>query len=869
MTLVVHLIPHTHWDREWYLTAAQFGARLAPALDAVVDLLERQPSLRFHLDGQAVLVEDYLARRPDARVRLDRLVQAGRLVVGPWYVLADGLIPSGEAAIRNLLLGRDVAAQHGGAGKVLYSPDAFGQPGTGPLLAAEAGLVAGVVWRGLDPARIGRRDLFWWQSGERRLLTLHLPAPGYEFGADLVAEPERLEQTWTTIRTGLVERAVSHHVAVPIGADHHAPSDRLADLAERLASIDRGSEFRYSTFEEYFVAASASIDGAAPTFEGELRRSGGHAWALQGTFATRSRLKRQYGAAELTLARIAEPAVAIAKLDPGTLRDAWRRLVRAQFHDTLAGTCSDPVAREQAVRVAAVRAAAASEFDRGVARLIGHDPDAVRERTDQSQPRLVVWNPVARARGGVTVVESTWFVADELVGPPGGRIARTGPGAKACAIRAGSGAAPLALQTLAVRRGRERVDASRHYPDLDAVDRAHLAVALDPVPGLSATIYRITEPDESPAEPADPVVVRGRSVSNGRIGFEVDRRGRLGLHDRHREVRYHNLGALEWTADRGDCYTPEPGPARGSLWVGPIAAIAAGPLVGALAWEWRLSDGPESIVGRTTLSLTSDSDIGRVRIVLENQASQHRLRWSAPIGVRGEVLVGAPHGVERRPPGRLDSSWPGEVGLPTGPGHRFAAVAEGGRGLALLLPGFFEYQWTETGTLAVTLLRAVGDLSRNDLSTRRGHAGWVTPTPEAQEPGRHVIELALKPVDPSVLGTPAALIEAWEDAFLPPIPLWYRQSLPLVGGGGFELAGPGLVLEAVVPARERQALVIRVLNVSAQPVEGTWRCPWPVAEAVRVRGDGTPLGPVLVQGRSVGFRAQPGELVSVEIVPLT
>src|ERR687890_158676 len=92
-----HLIPHTHWDREWYLTRAAFLSRLVPALDDLIGRLESDPDYRaFLLDGQTVHLEDYLAVRPDAEPRVRATVAAGRLQVGPWYVLADELIPSAE-----------------------------------------------------------------------------------------------------------------------------------------------------------------------------------------------------------------------------------------------------------------------------------------------------------------------------------------------------------------------------------------------------------------------------------------------------------------------------------------------------------------------------------------------------------------------------------------------------------------------------------------------------------------------------------------------------------------------------------------------------------------------------------------------------
>src|SRR5207237_4182195 len=153
--LIFHLIPHTHWDREWYLPRAAFQARLVPALDDVLERLTADPGYRsFLLDGQTVLVADYLRARPDREPELKTLVKTGRLQVGPWYVLADELIPSGEALVRNLLAGRDaLRALRAEPPPVLYCPDAFGHPAILPALASGFGLSLVIVWRGYGGPR--------------------------------------------------------------------------------------------------------------------------------------------------------------------------------------------------------------------------------------------------------------------------------------------------------------------------------------------------------------------------------------------------------------------------------------------------------------------------------------------------------------------------------------------------------------------------------------------------------------------------------------------------------------------------------------------------------------------------------------------
>jgi alpha-mannosidase len=278
--LVFHLIPHTHWDREWYLGAAAFTARLVPMLDELLDRLERDPSYRtFLLDGQTVLLRDYLTVRPEREPLVRRMVGDGRLQTGPWYVLADEQIPSGESLVRNLLIGHHDAERWGGRLDALYAPDTFGHPAALPMLAREFGMVHGALWRGLRPARTHGRDVVRWAGPDGRDVVLyHLPRDGYEVGAALSADREQLARAWPPLRRELVSRAATRHVAVLVGADHHAAHPDLPALRDALAALEAGNEVRVSRLDEFLAEVSglgsrvSGGPGGSDRLEGRVRR---------------------------------------------------------------------------------------------------------------------------------------------------------------------------------------------------------------------------------------------------------------------------------------------------------------------------------------------------------------------------------------------------------------------------------------------------------------------------------------------------------------------------------------------------------------------------------------------------------------------
>jgi alpha-mannosidase len=149
----VAIVPHTHWDREWYSPFQTFRLRLVDLLDEFLPRLEADPSYaRFLLDGQMAVVDDYLEVRPEAEPVLRRLAASGRLAMGPWYILMDEFLVSGETIIRNLQLGLERAAAFGGAMPVGYLPDMFGHVAQMPQILVQMGIDRAVVWRGVPSA---------------------------------------------------------------------------------------------------------------------------------------------------------------------------------------------------------------------------------------------------------------------------------------------------------------------------------------------------------------------------------------------------------------------------------------------------------------------------------------------------------------------------------------------------------------------------------------------------------------------------------------------------------------------------------------------------------------------------------------------
>ena len=706
-------------------------------------------------------------------------------------------------------------------------------------------------------------DLFRWRAPDgREVLLHHLSPDGYEAGSALPADPAALVPAWKALKARIDPRSRSPHVAVFVGADHHAAHPAIGALRDLLAELEPEAEVLVSRLGEYFDAASTAAEDA-PLVEGELRWSYGYTWTLQGTHATRAPLKRLHAEAELSLERIAEPLAALAQVHRGLelrplLDHAWRTLLRSQFHDSICGCSSDAVAERVAARLGDARSMAAELARASLNALGGNDPDVARDHPGATAPSLVWLNPAARRRSGVVIAELSWFRRDVLVGPPGDRVPRREGAPTDRDVAAALGGLPF--QVLGRRRTHERLDSARHYPDQDEVEIVRVALAAPELDG-----FELSSGPVSAGRPG-PVSASGLRLNNQLIEVELGADGLVTLTDRRSGARYSRLLALETEGDAGDTYSFAPaagdGPHR-TRWTA-AHLLAAGPLVGAIEARASLRSG--QVHARIVLAVHAGSPLLRCTLELENAAPDQRLRIHVPTGPAEAAVAGGQFGPVRRVSKRDPRRYPRETPATTAPAHRYVASVGAGGGLAVFAPGFFEYEHDAAGDLAVTLLRCVGQLSREDLPTRPGHAGWPTATPGAQCFGRERLQLAIAPVTREDLAKGSPLAKLWEDAFLPPRAVWLRQATALDWPDTtLRLVGEGLVFSSLKPATTGNGLVVRCYNATGSSVAGRLELGSPIAAAARVRADEREPVPLDRSGTSLRFSAGPHQIVTLHL----
>ena len=864
-----HVVPHTHWDREWYLPFDTFRVRLVHLMDDLRALLDARPDYRaFLLDGQTVVLDDYLDVRPEARADLERLGRAGRIEVGPWYVLPDTFLVSGEALVRNLLRGLGDARPFGGAPPVGYVPDSFGHTAQLPQLFAALGFRAAVAWRGFGGERGQEGDAYRWRAPDGSALPLaHLPDVGYSAAYFDDPASDAVRARWAEVRARQDPRARTSETLVLSGGDHHWP---VAGFPEALALLDADGENvvhgTLAAFADAFARAATSVD--LPVVEGELRF--GYRWAFNvtgGVYSSRMPLKQANAAAQRRLERRLEPLDALATRAGGAdqralLRLGWTYLLQNHPHDTVCGCSVDAVHREQATRFEKLAALADGVEAFAWATLA---PGA--EGVSGDTTAVAVFNPTPAARDDVATVDVGFFRQTVVVGlNPDAVVAPPLPPPAGFALRDADGR-DVPFEVVARGEAPGFALARYGYPAQSSVERFTVRADLRGLPPLGLRTLAVVRTDGFAAPPDAGLRSGADWIASAHLRVEA-REGAFYVTEAATGRTFGPLGVLEDGADAGDLYNYSP-PARDEVHLSTeaddVAVEARATALDAtlrVAGTWALpealdgdrrGDGRVACAFSTTAHLTPHDRFVRFTTTFANGARDHRLRVRVETGRRTNTHhADAAFAVVTRVQEAHDpAGFAIEVPAAVAPMQRFVTIADAEAGATLLADGLPEYELVRDsgGRLCLTLLRCVGALGRGDLAMRPGgRAGWVFETPEAQCPGPHAFRWAFLPHGPGQAGDAAGemgRIEAAAERFLhPPV------VRPAVGGA----AGPdrptlaldpaALALSAFKAADDGDGWTLRVYNPPPPPITGTVRFFDRPARVHRAALDETPGEPL-------------------------
>ena len=227
----VFVISHSHWDREWYMPFEQHHMRLVTLIDNLLDVFKNDSDFdSFHLDGQMIALDDYLAVRPERKPELAAAIKAGKLRIGPFYILQDDFLISPESNVRNMIIGRDQAREYGQEVPLGYFPDTFGNMGQTPQMMTLANLKTAAFGRGVTPTgfnnQVGDADYasqyseMWWQGPDGTRILGLLFANWYSNGNEIPVERTAAKKFWDQKLADAEKFASTDNLLMMNGVDH-------------------------------------------------------------------------------------------------------------------------------------------------------------------------------------------------------------------------------------------------------------------------------------------------------------------------------------------------------------------------------------------------------------------------------------------------------------------------------------------------------------------------------------------------------------------------------------------------------------------------------------------------------------------------
>ncbi len=742
----VHYVLSSHWDREWYQPFQEYRRRLMHLMDEVLEGLAsgrlRGP---FHTDGQAIVLEDYLEVRPEQRATIERFAQEGKLQIGPWYVLPDEFLVSGESLIRNLQMGRALARKFGStpcnAGFVC---DLFGHTGQLPQILSGFGVRGALVWRGINCA--DKRNLIWEGSDGTRLACYRFGLHGYCSFANKVrhandpAHKVSAEQVLVDTRHMLDDEAAKSQVQPLLlfdGGDHQAWDKDVYDILFHATNNKAlaGYELIHSTLDAYLNELLVEADRITTNWRGEMREPARYPedldsqWLIPGVASSRVWAKQQNAECQTLLCHWAEPLAGLSSMLLGheypqeMLNIAWRWLLKNHPHDSIGGCSIDTVHEDMKFRFSQCRQIGEQITAESSQRIAA----AASSPIDDDTFRLVVFNPLPYPFDGVTSL-TVGVPTDWPTYPAHFQPFEHKPFFQIEDLDGNELAFQIVSQQLDRTHTRLR---PCKFPECYKLHEVSVSLPLQ-IPAMGYTslvvkrgdIHHFTHRSGLPG-----LATSERSMGNKFLEVVIDDHGSLSVTDRQSGVTYHRLITFEDAADIGDGWY------HGRPTNDQIFASSA-----SHADVCLLHDGPYCCTFRITLSmcvpacfdhrrgqradycvemaiisdvsLRLDAQHLEVCTRIDNHCKDHRVRVLMPTGAQASTfLTDAAFDVVQRPIAlRSDNPQYREPEVETKPQQSWSAVFDDKRGLAVISTGLHEVTVRDQPDrpIALTLFRATG-----------------------------------------------------------------------------------------------------------------------------------------------------------------
>ncbi|MFA0557852.1 MULTISPECIES: mannosylglycerate hydrolase [unclassified Vibrio] len=820
----VHITPHMHWDREWYFTTEESRILLVNNMEEIMNRLESDPEYKYYvLDGQTAVLEDYFAIKPENTERVKALVEAGKLIIGPWYSQTDTMQVSGESIVRNMMYGIRDCMKFGDAMKIGYLPDSFSMSSQLPMIYNGFDITRAMFWRGCSERHGTNKTEFLWQSNDGSEVTAQVLPLGYAIGKYLPQDEEGLRARLDKYFPVLEKPSVTKDILLPNGHDQMPIQKDIFEVMDKLREIYPDREFSMSRYEEVFEKVEAARD-QLDTIKGEFN-DGKYMRVHRTISSTRMDIKLIHAEIENKIVNILEPLASIAwtlgfEYHHGLIEKMWKESMKNHAHDSIGCCCSDKVHAEILNRYILADDMATNLIHFYKRKIVDHMPD--REGCD----KLAMFNlsPYEReevVNTTITIRAQEFSIFDENEN--------------------------LVEYFIQDKRQIDPGKVDRqivHYGNYDPFMEFDIQIKRI-VPAMGFTTLHIQGNEKGAVKVAEQ---KDYLLENEYYRINVNDNGTLTIFDKETEQVFDQVLRLEDGSDDGDEYDYSPSRQEWLLYSDEfpvetsidhqgfqsVANIAFRMNVPANLAEREERTGQNGFVeAQCQVVLKQGSRRIEVRMELDNQADDHRVRVLVPTPFVSETVVADNQfGCITRPtndPAMAvweEEKWK-EAPVPVYQLMNFAALENGKAGMAIMSNGLREFEVIASqgdenrDTFALTLFRGIGVLGKEELLLRPGRpSGIKIPTPDSQVRGKLVCEFTLcgfsgNHIDANIMAQArdnVTQIECYNKIPYNAMKLNVgEQNLPM----SFSLLSKqqsGAVLSVLKKAEDEDALIMRVYN---------------------------------------------------------
>ncbi len=721
----LHIVSHTHWDREWYLSHAKHNYRLVKFFDALIDAMEKDERFRyFHLDGQIVVIEDYLAVRPEMEAKVRKFIEEGRWEIGPFYILQDEYLINGESSVRNALYGMQVCNEYGKPAMVGYFPDAFGNISQVPQLMRGFGIDNAFFGRGITLTAADNQvfkmprnfsEIKWRGADGSEIIGVQF-VQWYHNCMELPSDEKALKEKLDAIHADLTECSRTPYLLGFNGCDHSPAQEDIGAVIEKANNV---CDFtvKHTTLADY-------IDKVRPyendfyVYEGEIAGQNGNGYGtLINTASARTDIKVMSNRAEHMLQTVAEPLSVMAmrnglKYDSDILRFAQKKLLKSFPHDSICSCSCDEVNDKVKLRLSEAYDTAAylsEDIKKDLAKLLN--------TKKQDGACIVVFN--TDVQGGCGVVSATLEYDENNL-----------PKVPALFDEHGNRIAACFSAPKKVRKFKLPYDSFRVVYETYEMQVEFMAKVED---GLSSATFYV---QDCAQEVSTSLSATDTACENPYIRLEFNKDGTFTLVNKASGAVYNNQNRFELTPDGGNEYDFK---ATGETRiVNNDNATVKLVEKNALKATYEIGVETAGLKLCTTLTVYADKKEIDLRTRVENHLKDVRLRATFESNpVAKHVYAEGQFDLIRR------NIQPADSWINPDNSQRmntfFAVGKDEGEGLLVATKGLYEYEVYRDGknTMGITLLRAVAEMG-----------DWFYfPTPAAQMQGEYEYSYCLIPFD--------------------------------------------------------------------------------------------------------------------------